>query len=322
MNCRRLVPGLVASAILSVLPCGLLSQNKSDRQCSVANMSVSLTGNTDFQQSIGNLTFEMKPLKQSSGWMLSFEDANGHDLICPVNNPIRTCEEEQVGAGYGETAKQALSHGRELRFLLSTADYDRFEPYVERALGHSTEAESIKAGEEYFNQNDNLRTGLLRVTIIRADVSETDEVRSADLKIEFVAPAMFPFAAVLRAKKTACPELTLPIDERIVSRVPAPNPRAYRNVRDAADWMNPYLVITAEGFDLRFQGGQIHGPLSILRRTVAGLPTSVWPYGRVIAASENGVRGLGTTEILDKNKEEAEKILRELGLTVEWWPSA
>src|SRR5437899_63870 len=122
--------------------------------------------------------------------MLSFEDASGRDMICPVNNPIRTCEEEQLGAGYGDTARQALSHGRDLRFLLSSSDYDRFEPYVERALAPSSEAESTRAADEYFDQNDNLRTGLLRVTIVRVDVSDDDEVRSADLKLEFFAPTM------------------------------------------------------------------------------------------------------------------------------------
>jgi hypothetical protein len=206
--------------------------------------------------------------------------------------------------------------------LLNSSDYDRLEPFVERALAPSTEAESTKAADEYFDQNDNLRTGLLRVTIVHADVSQADEVRSADLKIEFFAPAMFPFPAVLRARRTACPELTLPINERLVSRISAANPRVYRGVRDAADWMNPYLMITTEGFDLRFRGGRLYGPLSILRRSLAGLPTSVWPYGRVVAGSENGVRALGDTEILDRNKNDAEKILRELGLMVEWWPSA
>ena len=132
--------------------------------------------------------------------MLSLQDADGHDLICPVNNPIRTCESDQLGAGYGDTAKQALGHGRELRFLLSTADYDRFEPYVERALARSTEAESIRASDEYFDQSDNLRTGLLRVTIIRADVSEYDEVRSADLNLNFLLRRLFrlPLHSVVR----------------------------------------------------------------------------------------------------------------------------
>jgi hypothetical protein len=76
----------------------------------------------------------------------------------------------RLGAGYGDTAQQALSHGRELRFLLDTsADYDRLEPYVERALTPSTEAESTRAVNEYLDQNDNIRTGLLRISIVHSD---------------------------------------------------------------------------------------------------------------------------------------------------------
>jgi hypothetical protein len=88
MKSRRLVPALVGSSILSILPCGLISQDRTQPQCSVSVASVSLTGDTDIEESIGNLTFEMKALKGASGWLLSLQDAYGHDLICPVNNPI------------------------------------------------------------------------------------------------------------------------------------------------------------------------------------------------------------------------------------------
>ena len=98
MKRRRLVPGLVGTAILSILPYGLFSQDRSQLQCSGASISVSLTGNANFEQSIGNLTFEMRPLRESSGWMLSLQDANGNDLICPVNAQIRTYESAQLGA--------------------------------------------------------------------------------------------------------------------------------------------------------------------------------------------------------------------------------
>src|SRR5438445_11594635 len=126
---------LVGSALLSILASRLLAQDRSQPQCSVATVSVSLTtDNSYFQQSIGDLTFEMKPLKKSSGWWLSLEDADGRDFICRLTPAMRACEPEELGVGYGDTAKQALSHGRELRFLLNESDYDRFAPYVERAL--------------------------------------------------------------------------------------------------------------------------------------------------------------------------------------------
>jgi hypothetical protein len=321
MKSFRLVPALVGSSILSIVPCGLISQDRAQPQCSVGVVSVSLTGHTDFKQSIGNLTFEMKALKGVSGWMLSVQDGNGHDLICPINLPLRTCEAEQLGAGYGDTAQQALSHGRELRFLLNTSDYDRLEPYVERALSPSTEAESTRAINEYLDQSDNIRTGLLRITIVHADVSENDEVRLADLKLEFFAPSSFLFGTTLGSRRAACPEQIFPISERLPMRLPVANPEKYREIRQASKWMNPYLTINRDGFDLTFQGGRLFGPMSVLARSVVGLPNSVWPYGRVIGAQENGIRSPGDDAKITGNRETAEKILKELGLTVLWWPS-
>jgi hypothetical protein len=280
------------------------------------------TDNSYFQQSIGDLTFEMKPLKKSSGWWLSLEDADGRDFICPVNPAMRACEPEELGVGYGDTAKQALSHGRELRFLLNESDYDRFEPYVERALSPATAAEAARAADEYLDQSDKLRTGLLRLTIVHADVSESDEVRSAEFKLEFFAPAAFLFAPPLRLQAAACPEATLPISERLPTRVPLADPEKYRNVRDASNWKNPHLTINRDGFDLSFQGGRMFGPMSVLARTLVGLPSSVWPYGRVIVGAENGIRSIGDDERIRSNREAADKILKELGLTVSWWPSA
>jgi hypothetical protein len=81
-------------------------------------------------------------------------------------------------------------------------------------------------------------------------------------------------------------------------------------------------VITGDGFDLSFDGGHIRGPISTLASTVVGLPDAAWPYGRVLAASESGVQSTDSNELIKKNKEEADKILRELGITVDWWPSA
>jgi len=318
----RRMGALAGSALLLIVASRLRAQDRSKPKCSVATVFISLTAdNSYFQQSIGDLTFKMNPLK-SSGWMLSLEDANGRDFICPVNPAMRTCEPEELGAGYGNTARQALNHGRELRFLLNESDYDRFEPYVERALSPATAAEAARATDEYLDQSDKLRTGLLGLTIVRADVSESDEVRSAEFQLEFFAPASFPFAPSLRPRAAACPEATLPISQRLPARVPPADPKKYRNVRDASNWRNPYLTINRDGFDLRFQGGRMFGPMSVLARSLVGLPSSVWPYGRVIAGAENGIRSIGDDAKIRNNRDSADKILRELGLTVSWWPSA
>ena len=81
-------------------------------------------------------------------------------------------------------------------------------------------------------------------------------------------------------------------------------------------------MITSDGYDVRFQGGRMFGPLSVLARTLVGLPDSAWPYGRVVAGSENGVRIIGNDKLIKRNREEADKILREMGLEVQWLPSA
>ena len=163
---------------------------------------------------------------------------------------------------------------------------------------------------------------MLRLTVVRSDVSETDEVRSAEFKIEFIAPTAYQFVSSLSPHAVACPAEMLPIRERIPARIPPADPGKYRNVRDASDWNNPFLTITVDGFDIRFHGGQMRGPLSTLARTLVGLPDSAWPYGRILAASENGVQPSCGSELIKRNKEEADQILKELGVTVDWWPSA
>jgi hypothetical protein len=274
-----------------------------------------------FQQPISDLTFEVRPLK-STGWMFSLKDAKGRDFIYPVNPALRFNGSQTLGAGYGDTAKQSLSHGRELGFLLNESDYDAFEPHVDHALWPYNAPDPDHAADEYLDALEKLRTGLLRLTILRADVAPDDTVRSAEFKAEFIAPTWFQFDPSLASRPTICPASTLPIRQQLPARIlPADNAK-YRDVQDAADWKNPYLVITRDGFDLRFQGGQIFGPLSLLARTLVGLPDSAWPYGRVVAGSEIGVRIVGDDPVIKRNREEADKILREVGLEVQWWPSA
>jgi hypothetical protein len=312
----------LASFGLSILVGAQSSENKSAQpQCANVSISFSLETDDSFQQRISDLAFKVQPLS-STGWMFSLEDAKGRDFIYPVNPALRFNGSQMLGAGYGDTAKQSLSHSRDLHFLLNESDYEAFWPYVDHALWPYTAPDSNQAAEQYLSQLDKLRTGLLRLTIVRSDVSESDEVRSAELKVEFIAPATYPFLSSLSPHTVACQTEMLPINERIPARISTADPSKYRNVQDAANWKNPYLVITSEGFDLRVRGGQMHGPLAVLARTIVGLPDSAWPYGRVLAASESGVRSRDSCELIKKNKEQADKILKDLGVIVDWWASA
>jgi hypothetical protein len=313
---------LLASATLSILAGRLLSQNKTTgSQCTAVAISFSLKMGDSFERQINYLSFKVQPM-DSSGWGFSLQGPKDDDFFYPVNPPLRLNASQTLGAGYGDTAKQSLSHGRELLFLLNESDYAALWPLVENALWPSSDSNPGSAADQYFTALDKLRTGQFRLTIVRSDISENDEVRSAEFRVEFIAPTAFHFASSLAPNAAACPEASLPINERLRVRVPPADRRKFRNVRDAANWDNPYLVITTEGFDLRFHGGQSYGPLSILAHTVVGLPDSAWPYGRVIAASESGIRRTDGGELIKSNKEKADKILRELGVTVDWGPSA
>ena len=315
--------------MLSVLAGTLRSQGKSIQpQCVAVNLSFSLEAGHSFQQQISDLTFKVIFRRDYAGswesacWVFSLDDAKGHDYLYPVNPPLRLNGSQTLGAGYGDTAKESLAYDRNLRFLLSESDYAALWPYVEHALWPYRAPDPDHTADQYLSELDKLRTGLLRLTVIHSDASENDEVRSAEFYVEFFAPPACPFVPTLSRRAAVCPGESLPINERLPARIPPPNPDTYRNVQDASNWNNPYLVITSEGFDLRFQGKQIHGPLSILARTVVGLPDSAWPYGRVLAASESGVQSADSSRLIKANKEQADTILKELGVTVDWWPSA
>ena len=290
-------------------------------QCNAVAVFFSLKAGETFEQRVNDLTFKVKPL-ESSGWFFSLEDLKGHDFLYPVNPPLRLNGSQTLGAGYGATAKQSLAYDRELRFLLSESDYAALWPYVEHALWPYSAPDPENAADQYLRELDKLRTGLFSLAIIHSDISENDEVRSAGFHAEFFAPTTFQFVPSLSPHTVVCPAASLPINERLPARIPPPNPDKYRNVQDASNWSNPYLLITSEGFVLRFNGGQMHGPLSILARTVVALPDSAWPYGRVLAASENGVQFTESGRLIKTNKERADKMLKELGLIVDWWPAA
>jgi hypothetical protein len=52
------------------------------------------------------------------------------------------------------------------------------------------------------------------------------------------------------------------------------------------------------------------------------LPSVAWPYGLVVAVSENGVRAPGDDVPIRRNREELVRLLEAAGVRVELWPSA
>jgi len=111
------------------------------------------------------------------------------------------------------------------------------------------------------------------------------------------------------------------------SRIPPPDLSKYKDVRDAEDWQNPYLVIRAEGVEVILKGTSAERQViscDELAIFLESLPDTAWPYGRVVAAQEIGIRrGDGKdARPIAENKARVERILASLDVKVDWWPSA
>ena len=114
---------------------------------------------------------------------------------------------------------------------------------------------------------------------------------------------------------------------KLDSHIPPPDPSKYKGVRDARDWQNPYLVIRAEGVEVMSRSAAVERqiiPCDELATFLASLPATSWPYGRVVAAQEIGIRrGDGKDDQpIAENKARVERILTSLGVQVDWWSSA
>jgi len=109
------------------------------------------------------------------------------------------------------------------------------------------------------------------------------------------------------------------------SRIPRPDLAKYRSIVDARDWQNPYLMVRATGIDVRPISAATETPTMSPQEVIAyleKLPSVAWPYGLVIAVSENGVRAPGDDVLIRRNREELVRLLEAAGVRVELWPSA
>ena len=123
---------------------------------------------------------------------------------------------------------------------------------------------------------------------------------------------------------------------RLDQRIGAAVPQRYKAIRDAKDWENPYLVIRRDGIEVivrRLPASRQTVAAADLERTLIGLPVTAWPYGRVAAVQEIGIRAgdrsgdnlsavaLAEAEAIADNLEAALTILKKLDVTVDRWPS-
>jgi len=88
-------------------------------------------------------------------------------------------------------------------------------------------------------------------------------------------------------------------------------------------WRNPYLIIRTDGvaiLDSSDNAEIILKPDDLLG-ALAHLPASDWPYGRVVAAAENGARGSEQEGVaIRRNKGIVGGMLQGANVAVKWVP--
>lgn len=90
-------------------------------------------------------------------------------------------------------------------------------------------------------------------------------------------------------------------------------------------WRNPYLIVRADGVALLDPDDHLERIVKPeeLTQTLGNLPPSAWPYGRVVAVTENGVRSSADEDVrIRKNRAVVAGTLESLRVFIHWIPSA
>lgn len=100
--------------------------------------------------------------------------------------------------------------------------------------------------------------------------------------------AVILFTALVACSKPAPTPATETHPPTGLESIPMPDPSKYPAVSHMADWRNPYLVVREDGIgfvDLSNREIHILKPEEIPAELVS-LPSSAWPYGRVVMVAQ------------------------------------
>jgi hypothetical protein len=147
--------------------------------------------------------------------------------------------------------------------------------------------------------------------------------------VTYSLPARLAFALVVCLSVLACSppreQATAPDPVALLQSVPSADPGKYERIVDMRNWRNPYLLLRTDGVALLDPANSAEillKPDEVLA-ALARLPASAWPYGRVVAVQEPGVRGSEQDGIaLRRNKGIVGGILEDAHVAIDWVPSA
>lgn len=118
-------------------------------------------------------------------------------------------------------------------------------------------------------------------------------------------------------------------DDHLAPTIGPPNRALYRSIRGARAWQNPIIIVQDDGVDVQAKGvtginGSKHVAVEELKALLASLPVSAWPYGRVVAQTDQGILPVPFDEYLRKMSQTRQRVavvLKALRISVEFWPS-
>jgi hypothetical protein len=107
------------------------------------------------------------------------------------------------------------------------------------------------------------------------------------------------------------------------SSIAPPNDKLIGKIGYAENWRNPYVMVSAEGYELILRSrprSDERMSLDEMRRRLEILAASEWPLGRVVAVQENGLAS--RRSIVTQRIGELRLLLKTLCLRFDPWPSA
>jgi hypothetical protein len=111
----------------------------------------------------------------------------------------------------------------------------------------------------------------------------------------------------------------------VLQAIPAADPAQVERIHDMKNWRNPYLIVRADGvalFDVA-DSAEIRLKPEELLPALAALPASNWPYGRVVAATENSAKAAEQDgAAIRRNRGIVGGMLEGAHIAVKWVPSA
>ena len=113
-----------------------------------------------------------------------------------------------------------------------------------------------------------------------------------------------------------------PDPQAILQSIPSATPAEYGKIRDMKNWRNPYLIVRSDGvalYDSADSAEIILKPDELLP-ALAKLPSSNWPYGRVVAAAETSKTSEQDGIAIRRNKGIIGGVLQGAHIDVRWVP--